>query len=218
MMKSPLAFAVIAQVLGSFGAACEDAPTEPVAVVAAPAPVQIAAARPELAFRYLDPATGEPATAGTVDQIPEGARREVVVYDPSATLPSGWDLVADLSRGFPATAVPRQHFAFVSRSAAAPIVREAPTAKAGAHEVVMFSTQGCGYCAKARKYLTENRVPFTELDLEEDPAAPGRLSALGQKAGLGERDLQGVPIFFVDGTPILGWDPRRMASLLGLGG
>ena len=82
----------------------------------------------------------------------------------------------------------------------------------------MFTTAGCGYCSKARKFLTEQRIPFTELDVEEDPAAPGRLSALGQKAGLGARDLQGVPIIFVDGTPILGWDQRRLSSLLGLGG
>jgi glutaredoxin len=81
----------------------------------------------------------------------------------------------------------------------------------------MFSTAGCGYCTKARKFLTKNQIPFTELDVEDNPTAPGRLSTLGQKAGLSARDLQGVPIIFVDGKPILGWDERRLSKMLGLG-
>jgi len=180
-------------------------------------PVKIDLARKDLVFRYLDPSTGEVATAASLEAIPDAARRQVVVYDATVQLPAGWDLVADLAQG--TTAMPRANFSFATRAALTPSA-ETPTAAtdAGQHEVVMFSTEGCGYCAKARKFMTERRVPFTELDIEEDPAAARRLSALGQKAGLGQRDLQGVPIIFVDGTPILGWDQRRLSSLLGLGG
>jgi len=205
-------------------AACGKEAPAPAVVLPAPAmtPVAIDPVRKDLVFRYLDPTTGEVATAASLDAIPAPARREVVVYDPAVQLPAGWDLIADLSDPTrAATAAPRQNFAFATRAALTPSTEQPPAAKSksdGQHEVVLFSTAGCGFCAKARKFMTEQRIPFTELDIEEDPAAPGRLSALGQKAGLGARDLQGVPIIFVDGTPILGWDQRRLSSLLGLGG
>lgn len=196
---------------------------QPAAQSVAPAPVAITVdvSRKDLVFRYLDPQTGEVATATSVDAIPAAAKTQVVVYDALAEPPAGWDMVLDLTKG--TTAVPQQHFAFATRAAATPSAEKppsanAPTTNSGAHEVVMFSTQGCGYCKKARTFLTEQRIPFSELDLDEDPAAPGRLSSLGQRAGLGARDLQGVPIIFVDGQPILGWDQRRLSSLLGLGG
>ncbi|HRE92190.1 MAG TPA: glutaredoxin domain-containing protein, partial [Myxococcota bacterium] len=116
------------------------------------------------------------------------------------------------------------NFSFPTRAAQAPIERSPQKGQAsdgraaGAREVIMFSTQGCGYCTKARKFLTANKIPFTELDVEEDPAASSRLQTLGQKAGLGARDLQGVPILFIDGKPLIGWDERQASRLLGLSG
>jgi glutaredoxin len=197
------------------GAPPSPEPTKPVE----PPPIEVTTAQTGLVFRFLDPQSGEVASASALDAIPEAARREVVIYDPTREPPPGWDYVADLSRGLPATASPRASFDFKTRSASAPVERNpvaaTPTAS---REVVMFSTQGCGYCNKARKFLTSNRIPFTELDVEEDPSAPARLSSLGQKAGLGPRDLQGVPILFFDGKPMIGWDERRAAKLLGLGG
>ncbi len=201
----------------TFIASCS-APPEPPKPVEPP-PIEVTPAQSGLIFRYLDPQSGEVASAASLDAVPEAARREVVIYDATREPPPGWDYVADLSRGLPATATPRASFDFQTRAAAAPIERKpVETSPSAAHEVVMFSTQGCGYCAKARKFLTSNRVPFTELDVEEDPSAPARLSALGQKAGLGPRDLQGVPILFFDGKPMVGWDERRAAKLLGFGG
>lgn len=191
----------------------------PAEVAPAPGPVEIDASRKDLVFRYLDPGSGEVATAASIDAIPAAARGQVVVYDPAVALPPGWDLVADLAKG--TTAVPRQGFAFATRAAMAPSSAAPPAAKdkdPGAREVVLFSTQGCGYCAKARRFLADNRIPFTELDVEEDPAAPARLATLGQRAGLGQRDLQGVPILFIDGKSVLGWDQRRVAELLGIRG
>ncbi len=200
--------------------ACQSEPPAAQTVAPTPTAVTIDVSRKDLVFRYLDPQSGEVATATSVDAIPDAAKSQVVVYDALAEPPPGWDLVLDLTQGTVAT--PRQHFAFATRAAATPSAEKPPSANTpptnGVREVVMFSTQGCGYCNKARKFLTEQRIPFSELDLDEDPAAPGRLSALGQRAGLGARDLQGVPIIFVDGQPILGWDQRRLSALLGIGG
>ncbi|MDF2182207.1 glutaredoxin domain-containing protein [Neptuniibacter sp. CAU 1671] len=35
--------------------------------------------------------------------------------------------------------------------------------------VVMYGTSWCPYCAKARKYFTANRIPYTEYDVEKLP-------------------------------------------------
>lgn len=209
-------------------AACSGsgAPETTAATVAAPAPVKVDPSRKDLVFRYLDPATGEVATAASVDAIPAPARREVVIYDPQASVPAGWDLVADLSAAAP-VATPREHFAFATRAATTASTEKPPelaraadqaAGRDAAHEVFMFSTEGCGYCARARKFFDAHRIPYTELDLETDPKAAAKLSSLGQRAGLTERDLQGVPIFFIDGKPLLGWDQRRLESLLGVSG
>lgn len=186
------------------------------------APLESDPGAADVIWRYLDPQSGEVKSATRVDQIPEQARRQVVVFDPRRDAPPGHDFVADLSQGLPTTAHPVANFSFPTRAALSPIER-APAqagkaASAGPREVIMFSTQGCGYCNKARKFLTAKKIPFTELDVEEDPDAPSRLQALGQKAGLGARDLQGVPILFIDGKPLIGWDERQAARLLGISG
>lgn len=209
------------------GGACS-APEPPPAAAAGPdlSPLTIAplANDPKTAdvvWRYLDPASGEVRSALTIDEIPEHARRQVVVFDPRRDPPAGYDFVADVGQGLPATAHPVANFAFPTRAAMAPVERPrtpTQTSNSAAREVILFSTQGCGYCKKARKYLTANKIPFTELDVEEDPSASQKLQSLGQRAGLGARDLQGVPILFVDGKPMVGWDERQAAKLLGLSG
>jgi glutaredoxin len=230
MHRLLLRLSLLPSLLALIATGCSKAPDDAAlaadAAATAPAPlmVQPPDADPgatSIIWRYVDPQSGEVASASAFDAIPAPARRQVVVYDPRNEPPPGWDYVADLTNGLPATAQPVANFRFTTRSSVANIVREpAPgsTTPTAAHEVIMFSTQGCGYCSKARKYLAANRIPFTELDVEEDPKAGPRLQALGQKAGLSPRDLQGVPILFIDGRPMVGWDERQVAKLLGLGG
>ncbi|MCC6623871.1 MAG: glutaredoxin family protein [Deltaproteobacteria bacterium] len=207
---------IIALSLALATAACSETapPGSNAPVTAEPAPLVVDAARADLVFRYLD-ASGAIATASKVDDIPAASRRTVVVWDPASPAPAGWDHVADLSGGLPATATAKKDFTFPTPAH----VPAQPTAdnKSG-HEVVMFTTQGCGYCAKARKFLKAKKVPYTEHDVEADRGAAAKLTALGKKAGLSAGDMQGVPIIFIDGRPILGWDEAQVARLLGLKG
>ena len=216
-------------------AGCSPAPAArpgPPPVPLAPAPLTIAPERKDVTFRYLDPQSGEARSATSVDAIPEAARREVVVFDPTVRDVPGWDQVADLTKGLPATTRPVHDFAFVAARVAghagggaagaggglaprADLVPDTPPGTAP-HEIIMFSTSGCGYCAKARRFFADHRIPFTEYDLDSNPGAPQKLAELGRKAGLGPRELQGVPIFFIDGRPILGWDRQQIASILGV--
>ena len=55
-------------------------------------------------------------------------------------------------------------------------------------EVVMYSTEWCGYCKKARKYFRSNNITFTEYDIEKDAKANRRHKEMGAR---------GVPVILV---------------------
>jgi glutaredoxin-like YruB-family protein len=55
-------------------------------------------------------------------------------------------------------------------------------------KVVMYSTDWCTYCDKAKKYFTANDVPFVEYDIEKDSAARREYDRLGGR---------GVPVILV---------------------
>lgn len=206
--------------LGGAGAGCradpqaETAPAPP----AAPAPLTLEGDAPGVSYRYVNPAGGLTATAAALGDVPESARGAVIVFHESAPTPAGWEQVADLSRGYPATTVPTAGFVLQPRAQAAPkAAATAPSGRrAGAHQVVMFSTRGCGYCKKARAYFEAQSVPFTEYDVERDPGAGQKLAELGKRAGAQPGSLRGVPILFVDGEAIVGWDKSRVKQLLRL--
>lgn len=72
-------------------------------------------------------------------------------------------------------------------------------------EIVMFSTQSCVYCAKARRWLDDHHIPFTECDIERSPACLARYQALG---GIG------TPTFEVRGARLVGFSPQELAEAL----
>jgi mycoredoxin len=43
--------------------------------------------------------------------------------------------------------------------------------------VIMYCRSWCGDCARARAWLTAHDIPFTEIDVEEDPTARERAAA-----------------------------------------
>jgi len=55
-------------------------------------------------------------------------------------------------------------------------------------KVVMYSTDWCGYCKKARKYFRANNIPFIEYDIEKDGKAKRRYKEMGAR---------GVPVILV---------------------
>lgn len=214
-MRKPRYYAplIVAVALAACGA--DPAPAAEPAVVA-PAPLTLAADRSDLVFRYVDPATGATATATSVDAIPAAARAEVVVFDPSAASVPGFEQVADLSHGLPTTTRAVAGFTLRPRIAVSGgPAGSAPAAGGGAHEIVLFSAPGCGYCRQARAYFESRKIPYSEFDLERDADARDRLGSLARKAGVPPERLQGVPIIFIDGKPIVGFDRNRVANLLG---
>jgi glutaredoxin len=73
--------------------------------------------------------------------------------------------------------------------------------------VTMYSAAWCGYCKKARKFLTDEGIPFEERDVERTPGAAAELAAKAAKAGV---QTGGVPVFDVGGKLLQGFDAEAL--------
>ena len=60
--------------------------------------------------------------------------------------------------------------------------------KTGSKKVVMYSTEWCGYCEKARRYFKKSKIRFTEYDIEKNAKAKRRYDKMGAK---------GIPVILV---------------------
>ncbi len=206
----------VAVALAACGAPSGDTPAAPDAKQAAgatPPELTLSTLAPGTVLRYRDPAGGSVASASDLDGVPAAARKAVVIFDPGTPTPAGADFVADLSGPPPWTARAIAGFSFPPPD---PKVAAAAGAS-GVPEVVLFATDWCGYCGKARKTLNALKIPYTELDLEKDPAARPRMTEMAGKAGVDPGQLQGVPILFIGGKPVIGWDEPTVMRLLGRG-
>lgn len=84
-------------------------------------------------------------------------------------------------------------------------------ASQGSAEVVIYTTSWCGYCRKAKQYLTSRKVNFVEKDVEKDQAAARELAA---KAAAAKVRPTGVPVIDVKGKLILGFDQPALDAAL----
>ena len=87
----------------------------------------------------------------------------------------------------------------------APSAFAAATTSADAGKVVMYATQSCGYCAKARSYFDNRGVAFEERDIEKSSSAHAEWKSLG---GVG------TPLIVIGGERFHGFDPRRLDTAL----
>ena len=72
-------------------------------------------------------------------------------------------------------------------------------------KVVLYTTQHCGYCRKAKQFLTQKNISYTEYDVET--------------SNKGKRDFKklngrGVPVILVGDQRMNGFSEGRMASML----
>lgn len=75
-------------------------------------------------------------------------------------------------------------------------------------KVVMYSTKWCGYCKKAKAWLIQNQIPFSEYDIEASEAYHREYKA---KGGTG-----GVPFIVVGDKTMSGWSEGGMKEMLGM--
>ncbi len=87
-------------------------------------------------------------------------------------------------------------------------VRDRPTgAPAKGKKVVIYTTQRCGYCRKAKAYMSANNIRFTEYDVET--SSKGRSDYQRMRG-------TGVPIIMVGEQRLNGFNQDRLARALGL--
>jgi glutaredoxin len=84
---------------------------------------------------------------------------------------------------------------------AAPAHATAPDGKT--LEVVMYSTQGCPYCEKARQWFTSKNIVWDERDIEASETARAEWKSLGG---------MGTPLIMINGKRINGYSEGEMAA------
>ena len=76
--------------------------------------------------------------------------------------------------------------------------------------VTVYSTPTCSWCNTLKSHLRKHRIYFTDVDVSSDPSLAEELV---RKSG-----QQGVPQTEIDGEIIVGFDKKRINSLLGIQG
>ena len=68
--------------------------------------------------------------------------------------------------------------------------------------VLLFSTSTCSWCRRAKRYFKERRVPFKEINVEQDRDAARDIQ---RKTG-----QTGVPVIKIGSSWIVGFDRARI--------
>ena len=71
--------------------------------------------------------------------------------------------------------------------------------------VVMLSTSWCPYCARTRQFFARHAVVWCEYDIERSAVGAARHRQSG---------VVGVPVTFIDGNQIAGYDPDEFKRVL----
>jgi glutaredoxin-like YruB-family protein len=79
--------------------------------------------------------------------------------------------------------------------------------EAGNIRVVMYMTDWCPYCTKAREYIRSQGVHLVEYNIERDRSAAEEMA---RKTG-GRR---GVPVIDVEGIILRGYNPQAIANAI----
>jgi len=77
--------------------------------------------------------------------------------------------------------------------------------------VILYATDWCGVCKKARHWLTKKNIEFVEKNIEKDRSAAVELQEKAKQQGI---STNGVPVIDVGGTLMSGFDEGRITQLL----
>ncbi len=125
----------------------------------------------------------------------QGIIRYVDVHD-IADQPSNDELFCALAELEPQAAM-AQHIA-------APPPQPEPTA-----EVVLYCTQWCPSCRRARAYLKEHNIEYVEIDITRDREAAKRVRGWAN-------GNETTPTFNIKGKIIVDWKPDKLNEALGI--
>jgi len=89
----------------------------------------------------------------------------------------------------------------------ATVADERPHGRTTSAEVVMYSTQSCGYCRKARAYFEQIGQEYVDKDVEHDEDARDEFLNL-------THGNTGVPVIVVGDQMIQGWSQPRVEQMI----
>jgi glutaredoxin len=157
----------------------------------------------------------------SVEQIPQPARRQVLVRDlgrsPAELQTDRYLYLADLhgpigTDGISASVVSRYRFDAQGDPSMPTVggVGDEPGDGGAERRVIVYGTSWCGACKAAREFLHGHHIPYIEKDIEKDAAAENELARKAKRAGL---KLGGVPVIDVAGQLTMGYDPGTLTRL-----
>jgi len=77
------------------------------------------------------------------------------------------------------------------------------------YNITIYSTAVCPNCAKTKKFLNENNLPFKNIDIGENPDA---VKEMVEKSG-----QMAVPVIDINGEIIVGFQAGMLKKILGIG-
>ncbi len=72
-------------------------------------------------------------------------------------------------------------------------------------DIRMISSETCPYCLAARRFMTQEGIPFQECFIEREEKCLADYQALG---------AVGTPTLVVRGQPVIGFDRARLLEIL----
>lgn len=76
---------------------------------------------------------------------------------------------------------------------------------------LIYTTDGCTYCAQAKRYFNERSVMYIEYNIQRDPIAHHQFNQLVEKHCDGRR---GVPLILLEDDIVEGFDKRKVDEIL----
>ena len=73
-------------------------------------------------------------------------------------------------------------------------------------KVIVYSTPTCPYCKRAKDYLSQKGIPFTEVNVAADRE---KAKEMIQKSG-----QMGVPVIEIDSDMVVGFNQSKIDELL----
>ena len=77
-----------------------------------------------------------------------------------------------------------------------------------AKKVTIYSTPTCPFCIRAKQFLKDNKIEFTDYDVGSDQTKAQEM--------MKKTNQMGVPVIDIDGKIVIGFDREKIKELLNI--
>lgn len=72
-------------------------------------------------------------------------------------------------------------------------------------QVILYATEWCGYCKKARELMAKHDISYYEYDIEKSREGREQYERLGGR---------GIPVLLINGEVIKGYNPSKILAFV----